>query len=127
MKTVDPCLKCPRQTKLQRTPQDKKFCAYCVARQEILKQQSRYFDGYVFESDFAMGIYNRMQTWSGKVYHCPKCGGTDFEVQVEIHDPPKGSQCDFKLPPQPRCVFVCKVDGRRFYPEETLLEKKGIE
>jgi hypothetical protein len=117
LKTIDLCLKCPRQTKLQRTPEDKKFCVYCKTRRDILDQNGKFVDGYIFESDFAMGLYTRLQHWTSKPFVCPTCGSADYKLEVETHDPPK--EGIFQSVPVQRLVVVC-VNGHRIYPDDTM-------
>ncbi|MFA5307471.1 MAG: hypothetical protein WC365_08540 [Candidatus Babeliales bacterium] len=113
----DECLKCPRMLRLQKTPEDKKFCEYCITRQAILKCNGKIVDNYIFEEDFAMGLYNRLQLWSSKPFTCVECGCKDFTVDVESHEVPR--QGIFESQPVKRFVFVCS-NGHRFYPDDKM-------
>ncbi|MFA5307499.1 MAG: hypothetical protein WC365_08680 [Candidatus Babeliales bacterium] len=114
---TDECLKCPRMLQLQRTPEGKKFCDYCLTRQAILRVNGRIVDNFVFQEDFAMGLYNRLQLWSNKPFVCPSCGCKDFTVDVESHEVPQ--QGVFKSAPATRFVFICS-NGHRFYPDDKM-------
>lgn len=121
---TEPCLKCPRMLKQQRTPEGKKFCIYCELRRRILaahKDQTRFFDSYIFEDDFRMGLINRLQTWSAAPFHCPKCKSTEFTVDVETKETPRDyeKQGIFMPAPLQRVVFICK-SGHRFYIDENM-------
>jgi predicted nucleic-acid-binding Zn-ribbon protein len=113
----DECLKCPRMLKLQMTPEGKKFCEYCLTRQAILRSNGKIVDNYVFQEDFAMGLYNRLQLWGSKPFACPQCGCKDFTVDIEVHE--STQEGIFKSVPNERVVVVCK-NGHRFYPDDSM-------
>ncbi|MFA5307676.1 MAG: hypothetical protein WC365_09565 [Candidatus Babeliales bacterium] len=116
MKT-DECLKCPRMLHLQKTLEGKKFCEYCVTRQAILKANGKVVDNYVFQEDFAMGLYNRLQLWSSKQFTCPECSCVDFTVDIECHE--SRQEGIFAVAPIERVVVICK-NGHRFYPDDSM-------
>jgi hypothetical protein len=102
---------------LQRTPEGKKFCEYCIIRQATLKGNGKIMDNFVFEEDFAMGLYNRLQLWSSKPFTCPQCDCKDFTVDIEFHE--SRQEGIFKSTPAERVVVVCK-NGHCFYPDDTM-------
>ncbi|MFA5307739.1 MAG: hypothetical protein WC365_09880, partial [Candidatus Babeliales bacterium] len=102
---------------LQRTPEGKKFCDYCLTRQAILRVNGRIVDNFVFQEDFAMGLYNRLQLWSSKPFTCPQCGCKDFTVDIEFHE--SRQEGIFAVAPIERVVVICK-NGHRFYPDDSM-------
>jgi hypothetical protein len=102
---------------LQRTPEGKKFCEYCLTRQAILRVNGRIVDNFVFQEDFAMGLYNRLQLWSSKPFMCPQCDCKDFTVDIEVHE--SRQEGVFKSTPDERVVVICK-NGHRFYPDDSM-------
>ena len=113
----DECLKCPRMLHLQKTPEGKKFCEYCLTRQAILKSNGKIVDNYVFEEDFAMGLHNRLQLWSSRPFACPTCACKDFTVSIETRE----AQQDgiFKSTPITRFAFTCS-NGHRYFPDDVM-------
>jgi hypothetical protein len=118
-----------------KTPEGKKFCVYCLFRKETLRRNddartgalSDKVDNYIFEDDFRMGLWTRLQMWSAKSFSCG-CGCKEFTVDIETREIKQ--EGIFKPTPIRRVVFVCKSCGVKSYPDDTMrthgVQQKGL-
>jgi predicted nucleic-acid-binding Zn-ribbon protein len=120
-KTVDPCLRCNKVGR--QTPEGKRFCDYCRAKEAYLDSVFDAMLRYTFYEDdimqpAAVGIKNRTQMWSTQPHPCPKCKLNQWRAETETYVVPQQYKSVFAQASDERIVMVCANCGHRIVPGE---------